>query len=55
MADFEDRELLRQYQKFDHLPEVDKIAAKNLIDTFLTKSNCKSLRIKEIGYDDTYD
>lgn len=36
-AKFEDRELLRQFQEIEHLPEEDKTVVKKLLDAFLTK------------------
>lgn len=42
-AKFEDRELLRQFQEIEHLPEEDKMVVKKLIDAFLTKKQLQSL------------
>ena len=36
-ARFEDRELLRQFQEIEDLPDEDKIVVKKLLDAFLTK------------------
>lgn len=42
-ARFENRELLRQFQEVEHLPEEDKIVVKKLLDPFLTKKLPQSL------------
>jgi len=42
-ARFEDRELLRQFQEIEHLPDEDKIVIKTLLDAFLTKKHLQSL------------
>ncbi len=42
-ARFEDRELLRQFQEIEHLPEADKTVVKTLLDAFLTKKHLQSL------------
>lgn len=42
-AKFEDRELLRQFQEVEHLPEEDKTVVKKLLDAFLTKKHLQSL------------
>ncbi len=42
-AKFEDRELLRQFQEVEHLPEEDKTVVKKLLDAFLTKKQLQSL------------
>lgn len=42
-AKFEDRELLRQFQEIEHLPEDDKMVVKKLLDAFLTKKQLQSL------------
>jgi transcriptional regulator with XRE-family HTH domain len=42
-AKFEDRELLRQFQEVEHLPEEDKAVVKKLLDAFLTKKHLQSL------------
>jgi transcriptional regulator with XRE-family HTH domain len=42
-AKFEDRELLRQFQEIEHLPEEDKIVVKKLLDAFLTKKHLQAL------------
>lgn len=42
-AKFEDRELLRQFQEVEHLPEEDKTVIKKLLDAFLTKKHLQSL------------
>lgn len=39
----EDRELLRQFQEAEHLPEEDKTVVKKLLDAFLTKKHLQSL------------
>ena len=42
-ANFEDRELLRQFQEVEHLLEEDKTVVKKLLDAFLTKKQLQSL------------
>lgn len=42
-ARFEDRELLRQFQEVEHLPEEDKAVVKKLLDAFLTKKHLQAL------------
>ena len=42
-ASFEDRELLRQFQEVETLPEDDKLAVKKLLDAFLTKKQIQRL------------
>ncbi len=42
-ANFEDRELLRQFQEVEHLPDEDKTVIKKLLDAFLTKKHLQSL------------
>lgn len=42
-AKFEDRELLRQFQEVEHLPDEDKTVIKKLLDAFLTKKHLQSL------------
>ena len=42
-ARFEDRELLRQFQEAEHLPEEDKTVVKKLLDAFLAKKHLQSL------------
>jgi len=42
-ARFEDRELLRQFQEVEHLPDEDKTVIKTLLDAFLTKKHLQSL------------
>lgn len=42
-AKFEDRELPRQFQEVEHLPEKDKTVVKRLLDAFLTKKQLQSL------------
>ena len=42
-AKFEDRELLRQFQEVENLPEEDKTVVKKLLDAFLTKKHLQSL------------
>ena len=42
-AKFEDRELLRQFQEVERLPEEDKTVVKKLLDAFLTKKHLQSL------------
>lgn len=42
-AKFEDRELLRQFQEVEHLPEEDKNVVKKLLDAFLTKKHLQAL------------
>jgi len=42
-ANFEDRELLRQFQEVEHLSEEDKTVVKTLLDAFLTKKQLQTL------------
>lgn len=42
-ARFEDRELLRQFQEVESLPDDDKIVIKKLLDAFLTKKQIQRL------------
>jgi transcriptional regulator with XRE-family HTH domain len=42
-ARFEDRELLRQFQEIEKLPEEDKLVVKKLLDAFLTKKQLQEL------------
>lgn len=42
-AKFEDRELLKQFQEVERLPEEDKNVIKKLLDAFLTKKQLQSL------------
>jgi transcriptional regulator with XRE-family HTH domain len=42
-ARFEDRELLRQFQEVELLPEADKMVIKTLLDAFLTKKQLQSM------------
>ncbi|HCT5824042.1 TPA: hypothetical protein OT171_004964 [Citrobacter sedlakii] len=42
-ARFEDRELLRQFQKVEQLPDEDKEVIKKLLDAFLTKKHIQAL------------
>lgn len=42
-ARFEDRDLLRQFQEVEQLPEDDKQVIKKLLDTFLTKQQLQAL------------
>ncbi len=42
-AHFEDRELLRQFQEVEGLPEEDKFVVKKLLDAFLTKKQIQRL------------
>ena len=42
-AKFEDRELLRQFQEVEQLPEEDKTVVKKLLDAFLTIKHLQSL------------
>jgi transcriptional regulator with XRE-family HTH domain len=42
-ADFCDRELLRQFQQVEKLPEEDKAVVKKLLDAFLTKKQLQEL------------
>ncbi len=42
-ANFQDRELLRQFQEVEHLPEEDKVVIKTLLDAFLTKKQIQTL------------
>ena len=42
-ARFEDRELLKQFQKVEQLPDEDKNVVKKLLDAFLTKKQLLAL------------
>jgi transcriptional regulator with XRE-family HTH domain len=42
-ARFEDRELLRQFQEVEKLPDADKAVIKRLLDAFLTKKQIQEL------------
>ncbi|EOU7475454.1 TPA: hypothetical protein K8315_004569 [Escherichia coli] len=42
-ARFEDRELLRQFQEVEQLPDEDKEVIKKLLDAFLTKKHIQAL------------
>jgi transcriptional regulator with XRE-family HTH domain len=42
-ARFEDRELLKQFQEVEHLPDEDKNVVKKLLDAFLTKKHLQAL------------
>lgn len=42
-ARFEDRELLRQFQEIETLPDEDKLVVKKLLDAFLTKKQVQKL------------
>jgi len=42
-ARFEDRELLRQFQEVERLPDEDKTVVKKLLDAFLTKKQIQRL------------
>ena len=42
-ANFEDRELLRQFQEVERLPEEDKTVVKKLLDAFLIRKQLQSL------------
>ncbi|MFP1751069.1 hypothetical protein [Lonsdalea quercina] len=42
-ARFEDRELLRQFQEVELLPDEDKEVIKKLLDAFLTKKRLQVL------------
>lgn len=42
-AKFEDRELLRQFQEVEQLPEEDKKVVKTLLDAFLIKKHLQTL------------
>jgi transcriptional regulator with XRE-family HTH domain len=42
-ARFEDRELLRQFQEVEQLPDEDKNVVKKLLDAFLTKKHLQAL------------
>ncbi|MFP1830930.1 helix-turn-helix domain-containing protein [Lonsdalea quercina] len=42
-ARFEDRELLRQFQEVEPLPDEDKEVIKKLLDAFLTKKQLQAL------------
>jgi hypothetical protein len=42
-ARFEDRELLKQFQEVERLPDEDKNVVKKLLDAFLTKKHLQAL------------
>jgi transcriptional regulator with XRE-family HTH domain len=42
-ARFEDRELLRQFQEVEKLPDDDKVVIKRFLDAFLTKKRLQEL------------
>jgi transcriptional regulator with XRE-family HTH domain len=42
-ARFEDRELLKQFQEVEQLPDEDKNVVKKLLDAFLTKKQLQAL------------
>ena len=42
-AKFSDRELLKQFQEVEQLPEADKLVVKTLLDAFLTKKQIQAL------------
>lgn len=42
-ARFEDRELLRQFQEVETLPDEDQVVVKKLLDAFLTKKHIQKL------------
>jgi transcriptional regulator with XRE-family HTH domain len=42
-AKFEDRELLKQFQEVEQLPDEDKIVVKKLLDAFLMKKQIQAL------------
>jgi len=42
-ARFEDRELLRQFQEVEHLPDEDKNVVKKLLDAFLVKKQLQAM------------
>jgi transcriptional regulator with XRE-family HTH domain len=42
-ADFKDRELLRQFQEVERLPDDDKAVIKKLLDAFLMKRQLESM------------
>ena len=42
-ARFEDRELLKQFQEIEQLPDEDKNVVKKLLDAFLTKKQLQAL------------
>ncbi len=42
-ARFEDRDLLRQFQEVERLPEEDKAVVKRLLEAFLTKKQLQEL------------
>lgn len=42
-AKFQDRELLRQFQEVEQLPDEDKNVVKKLLDAFLTKKQLQAL------------
>lgn len=42
-ARFEDRELLKQFQEVESLPDDDKLVVKKLLDAFLTKKQIQRL------------
>lgn len=47
-ARFEDRELLRQFQEVETLPDDDKAVVKKLLDAFLTKKQIQSSPLDRI-------
>ena len=42
-AHFSDKELLKQFQEVEHLPDDDKDVIKKLLDAFLTKKHLQAL------------
>ena len=42
-AYFSDRELLKQFQEVEHLPDEDKNVVKKLLDAFITKKHLQAL------------
>jgi len=42
-AHFSDKELLKQFQEVEHLPDEDKDVIKKLLDAFLTKKQLQAL------------
>ena len=42
-ARFQDRELLRQFQEVEHLPDEDKDVVKKLLDAFLVKKQLQAM------------
>ena len=45
-SQFEDRELLRQFQEVETLPEADKLVVKALLDAFLFKKRVQEMAIR---------